>query len=265
MSDLVSVIMPCYNSAAYIAKTLNSVIAQTYSNWECIVVDDCSTDNSVEIIENISNNDERIRLYKNDSNRGAAYSRNKALSVANGKWIAFLDSDDLWMPDKLEKQIAFMEDNGYKYSYTAYEQIDEAGNPLNKVIIGPKTVTKRMTYRYCYTGCLTVMYDAESIGLVQIDERIGNGRNDYAMWLKICRKADCYLLDENLAKYRVRQNSLSKTSLSKLIKYHYELFRFGEGMGRLRSFYHTCVNLFFGALKKKKYNRKSMGGQPTYA
>lgn len=253
MNDLVSVIMPCYNSAAYIEETLNSIISQSYTDWECIIVDDCSTDNSVEIIKRLMNQDERIHLFINDSNNGAAYSRNKALSVANGKWIAFLDSDDLWSFDKLEKQIAFMEKNGYKYSYTAYEQIDEIGSPLNKVIVGPKKVTKRMTYRYCYTGCLTVMYDAESIGLVQIDERIGNGRNDYAMWLKICRKADCYLLNENLAKYRVRQKSLSKTSLSKLIKYHYELFRFGEGMGRVRSFYHTLVNLFFGTLKKIFY------------
>lgn len=257
MSDLVSVIMPCYNSANYIEETLKSVITQTYSNWECVIIDDCSTDNSVEIIQSFADIDERICLYVNESNKGAAYSRNRALSIAKGKWIAFLDSDDLWMPDKLEKQIAFMQKNEYVYSYTTYEQIDENGYPLNKIVVGPKKVTKRMTFRYCYTGCLTVMYDAEAIGLVQIDERIGNGRNDYAMWLKICRKADCYLLDETLAKYRVRQQSLSRTSLSRLIKYHYEMFRFGERMGRIRAFYHTCINLFFGALKKSKCHRNS--------
>lgn len=264
MYGKVSIIMPNYNCERFINETINSVFAQTYTDWELLIVDDCSTDKSVEIIKGYCEKDERVKLFVNAKNRGAAAARNKALREAKGKWIAFLDSDDLWIPQKLEKQIAFMQANRYKYSYTAYEQISEDGNSLNKIVFGPKKITKRKTYRYCYAGCLTVMYDAEAIGVPQIDERIGNGRNDYAIWLKVCHKADCYLLDLTLAKYRMRKKSLSKTSLSKLIKYHYELFRLGEGMGSICSFYHTCVNLFFGVFKKIIYHRKDIKVNPSH-
>lgn len=122
---LVSIIMPSYNTAAYIKESIQSVLNQTYTNWELIIVDDCSTDSTDEVLETIK--DSRIRYFKNDKNSGAAVSRNKALREAKGQWIAFLDSDDLWMPEKLEKQIYFMESNGYAFSYTSYEEIDIEG------------------------------------------------------------------------------------------------------------------------------------------
>ena len=126
MEDLVSIIMPSYNTAKYISKTIESVLKQTYKNWELIIVDDCSTDNFADVISNI--NDSRIRVYYNEKNSGAAISRNKALREAKGKWIAFLDSDDLWDEDKLRKQIDFMASNNYDFSYTKYIEIDEEDN-----------------------------------------------------------------------------------------------------------------------------------------
>ena len=199
MNDLVSIIMPSYNTQKFIEETLDSVLAQTYTNWELIIVDDCSTDNTDEIVSPFLS-DSRIIYIQNEKNSGAAVSRNRALREAKGKWIAFLDSDDLWTPDKLEKQIAFMQSNGYCFSYTNYSEIDESSEPLGKTVTGPKKITKTGMYNYCWMGCLTVMYDVEKIGLIQIEDIKKN--NDYAMWLKICKKANCYLLDEDLARYR---------------------------------------------------------------
>ena len=119
MSDLVSIIMPSYNTAQYIADSIESVLAQTHENWELLIVDDCSTDNTDEVVAEFSI-DPRIRYLKNAKNSGAAVSRNRALREARGKWIAFLDSDDLWEPEKLEKQIAFMKENNYKFTFTDY-------------------------------------------------------------------------------------------------------------------------------------------------
>ena len=299
MSSLVSIIMPSYNTAPYIAESIRSVIAQTYTDWELIIVDDASTDSTDEVVGKFTELAEvnsngchprelnchpreggdlfsRIHYLKNDRNRGAAYSRNRALREAKGKWIAFLDSDDLWAPDKLEKQIAFMEKNGYAFSYTRYEEMDENGNSTGTVVSGPKRITKTGMYNYCWPGCLTVMYDRDVVGDIQIAEIQKN--NDYAMWLKIVRKADCYLLDENLARYRKRTGSITHSchperseakskdlptchpraggDLSRhlsLIKWHYKLYREAEGMNPVASLFNTGRNLFFGVWKKVKY------------
>ena len=253
MNDLVSVIMPSYNTARFIRETLESVMAQTYTNWELIIVDDCSKDNTDEIVLPYID-DARIRYLKNETNSGAAVSRNRALREAKGKWIAFLDSDDLWVPEKLEKQIAFMEDNGYYFSYTNYIEIDEENSPLGKTVTGPKRITKHGMYNYCWPGCLTVMYDAEKIGLIQIADIKKN--NDYAMWLKVCKKTDCYLLAEPLAKYRKRSGSISNHGYMKLIKWHYRLFRIAENKNPISAFALTIRNLFFGVIKKVKYVKK---------
>ena len=250
MSELVSIIMPSYNTARFIKETVDSVLAQSYINWELIIVDDCSTDNTDDVVAQFSG-DSRIKYIKNSKNSGAAESRNRALREAKGKWIAFLDSDDLWAPDKLEKQIAFMKDNGYHFSYTAYTEIDENSEPNGKTVTGPKHITKSGMYNYCWMGCLTVMYDAEAVGLIQIESIRKN--NDYAMWLKVCKKADCYLLDETLAKYRKRSGSISNHGYTKLIKWHYRLYRIAEHKNPVSSAVLTVRNLFFGTLKKIMY------------
>ena len=135
---LVSIITPSYNTAMFIGETIESVLAQTYSNWELLIVDDCSTDNTDEVVSLYR--DPRIHYFKNTKNSGAAFSRNKALREAKGKWIAFLDSDDLWKPAKLEKQIRFMVDNQYSFTCTGREVIDENSNWTGKVVFSPKHV-----------------------------------------------------------------------------------------------------------------------------
>lgn len=250
MKELVSVIMPSYNTAKYIGETIKSVQAQTYENWELIIVDDCSTDNTDSAVEPFLS-DERIRYLKNSRNSGAAVSRNYALREAKGKWIAFLDSDDLWLPDKLEKQINFMLENGYHFSYTNYVEIDENSIPNGKYVTGPKKITKTGMYNYCWPGCLTVMYDADVIGLVQIADIKKN--NDYAMWLKVCKKADCFLLNETLSKYRKRSGSISNHSYKALIKWHYILYRDADSKNGVASFVLTVRNMLFGFAKKIIY------------
>ena len=250
MSGLVSIIMPSYNTAKFISETIESVLAQTYPNWELIIVDDCSTDNTDEVVKPYLS-DPRISYIKNDKNSGAAVSRNRALRAAKGKWIAFLDSDDLWMPEKLEKQVSFMKENGYRFSYTNYMEIDENSVPNGRSVTGPKKITRHGMYNYCWMGCLTVMYDAETVGLIQIADIKKN--NDYAMWLKACEKADCYLLDEVLAKYRKRSGSISNHGYTKLIKWHYKLYREAEKRSALVSAVFTLRNLFWGVLKKIRY------------
>lgn len=249
---LVSIITPTWNCAEFIGETILSIQAQTYKNWELIISDDCSTDNTKDVIAPFLQSDNRIKYICNEKNSGAAITRNNALRRAEGKWVAFLDSDDLWTPDKLEKQVEFMVKNGYHFSYTSYCEINEQSEETGKLITGPKHVTKAGMYAFCWPGCLTVMYDREHVGLIQIEDIKKN--NDYAMWLKVCHKADCYLLDECLAKYRRgRTGSISTHGYSTLIKWHYKLFRDAEGMNPLFAFLNTCVNLVCGLYKKKNF------------
>ena len=257
MEDLVSIIMPSYNTGQYIGETIESVINQTYTNWELIIVDDCSDDDTDDVVKSYLG-DKRIRYINNEKNSGAAISRNRALREAKGKWIAFLDSDDLWMPEKLEKQIEFMEKNDYQFTYTDYSEINMNGVRTDITITGPKRITKTGFFNYCWPGCLTVMYNATAIGCIQIADIKKN--NDYAMWLKVCRKADCYLLDKDLALYRRgRTGSVSTQSIKTMIRWHYKLFREAEGQGVLTSVFNTGRNMFFGFYKKMRYVNKREG------
>lgn len=249
MNELVSIIMPSYNTGRFLAETVRSVLTQTYPNWELILVDDCSTDDTDQVIAGFE--DPRIRYLKQEKNQGAAATRNRALREAKGRWIAFLDSDDLWLPEKLERQIAFMEKNGCRFSYTNYSEIDEDSQPLGRTVTGPKRITKTGMFNYCWPGCLTVMYDAGALGHIQIADIKKN--NDYAMWLKLCRKADCWLLNENLARYRKRTGSISNHSYLELIKWHYKLYRDAEKQNVMLSLFNTGRNLVFGFWKKIRY------------
>ncbi|MBQ7688857.1 MAG: glycosyltransferase family 2 protein [Clostridia bacterium] len=255
MEELVSIIMPSYNTADYIGASINSVLAQTYQNWELIIVDDCSTDATDAAVAAFQ--DPRIRYLKNGRNSGAAVSRNRALREAKGKWIAFLDSDDLWLPQKLEKQIAFMKKNRCAFSYTAYEEISSDGTPNGVTVSGPSRITKTGMFNYCWPGCLTVMYDAEKIGLVQIEDIKKN--NDYAMWLRVCRRADCFLLNEVLARYRRgRSGSISTHGIFTMLQWHYKLFHDAEKQNPVFSAVNTCRNMFFGFYKKKRFVKKEL-------
>ena len=256
MNDLVSIIMPSYNTATYIGLSIKSVLDQTYDNWELLVVDDCSTDNTDEVVQSFLT-DDRIRYLKNDSNSGAAVSRNRALREAKGKWIAFLDSDDLWLPDKLEKQIKYMIDNHYHFSYTNYCEIDESGEKLGVIVTGPRRITRSGFFNYCWPGCLTVMYDAEiSESVIQIEDIKKN--NDYAMWLKVSQFCDCYLFPKTMAFYRRRDGSISNHNYLSLIKWHYRLFREAEKEPRMLALINTGRNLVFGVIKKIVFITRNM-------
>lgn len=249
---LVSVIMPSYNCAEFIKDSIKSVQNQTYNNWEIIIVDDCSTDNTEEIVTSI--NDSRIKYFRNTVNCGAAISRNKALLEAKGRWIAFLDSDDLWLHEKLELQIQFMVDNRYAFSYHEYTEITEDGTDNGVYVSGIRRVSRFGMYSCCWPGCLSVMYDSEKIGLIQIKDIKKN--NDTAMWLKIIKKSPCYLLKENLAKYRRRKSSITPKPLWKRIWAHYHLFNVAEEMNPLEATFWTIMNVFGNGYKKLFYVKK---------
>lgn len=252
MNEMVSIVMPSYNTAQYIGDSIRSVLAQTYTNWELLIVDDCSTDDTDAVVASFQ--DDRIRYFKNPSNSGAAVSRNKALREARGRWIAFLDSDDLWHQEKLERQLRFMQEHGYSFSYTNYTEINERSEPLGRVVTGPKRITKTGMFNYCWPGCLTVMYDASAVGLIQIVDIKKN--NDYAMWLKICRQLNCWLLDEDLAKYRKRRGSISSHGYLMLISWHYKMFRVALDLGVIASVFLTGRNVVFGLIKKVVYVKR---------
>lgn len=251
MNDLVSIIMPTYKCGRFIEESIKSVQAQTYQNWELIIVDDCSEDGTSEIVMRLKEQDKRISLYHNATNSGAAVTRNAALRHAKGRWIAFLDSDDLWEPTKLEKQIQFMEDNGYAFSYHEYVEIDENDKELGVHVSGKEKVGEFDMYTCCWPGCLSVMYDASKVGLIQINDIKKN--NDTALWLKVVQKADCYLLKECLGKYRRRANSITPKPLWQRIWAHYPLFRIAEEMNPVYATFWVVMNVFGNAYKKMRY------------
>lgn len=234
---LVSVIIPTYNCGKYILQTLNSVIAQTVTDWEVQIVDDCSTDNTVEVLKPYLEKYPNIYYHVLSQNSGPAVARTEAIKRATGRYIAFLDSDDLWMPDKLEKQISFMEKTGAKFSCTAYRQIDVEGTDLGIVVCPPK----KINYQKCISlsnpiGNLTVMYNREVLGEFEVPSI--KKRCDFALWLQILKKTDfCYGMEEVLGKYRVgRAGSVSNNKL-KQTKYHWQLYHKIEGHNLIRSLY----------------------------
>lgn len=246
--NLVSIVMPSYNASKYIRAAIDSVRRQTYDNWELIIVDDCSIDNTVELIQEI--NDVRIRLFKNEVNSGAAISRNRALRETKGRWIAFLDSDDVWLPEKLELQLKFMQKNDYAFTYTDYRtQLN--GEWLPYIHISPNYIDKKKMYNYCYFSTITVMYDKTKVGLIQIANLKKN--NDYAMWLQAVERVDCHRLPECLSYYIKHDGSISSGNKFKLIKWHYLLFRKGLNKGPIVSYFLTLNNLVHGIIKKIKY------------
>ena len=243
MTDkLVSIITPTYNCAKFIGRTIESVQAQTYTNWEMIIVDDRSEDNTKEIVENYMKNEPRIKYHLLEVNSGAAVARTTSMKLAKGSYMAFLDSDDIWTPDKLEKQLKWMEITGHAFTCTAYEQIDEEDKLLGKTI---KTIAKTDYNRLhldCPVGNSTVMYNVEKMGKFEVPNI--RKRNDDALWLMMLKK-EKYIwgLSDVLMKYRIRQNSISSNKL-KVIKYHWILYREIEHLSIPRSVFHIgywCV------------------------
>ncbi len=251
---LVSIITPSWNCARFVEETLQSILAQTYSNWELLFQDDCSTDETKEIIERYAAQDTRIKYACNAANSGAAITRNNALKRAKGRWIAFLDSDDLWMPTKLEEQVQFMAKKNIAFSYHEYIEINEQCQEVGRLISGKKVVNRFDMYACCWPGCLSVMYDAQEIGLIQIRDVKKN--NDTAMWLRVIRKANCHLLPITLGRYRRREGSITPPSIKDRILWHYRLFRDAENMGKIVSAILMLINIVGNSYKKLFYVKK---------
>ena len=251
---LISIITPSWNCAQFIAEAIRSIQSQTYTHWELLFQDDCSTDNTAELVAQFAEKDARIKYECNPKNSRAAVTRNNALKRAKGRWIAFLDSDDLWLSEKLEKQVAFMAKNDYAFSYHEYTEISEDGKELGVHVSGIKKVNAFDMYACCWPGCLSVMYDREKIGLIQINDIRKN--NDTAMWLKVVKKSPCYLLKEPLARYRRRQGSITPPTILQRIWAHYPLFRVAEEMNPAAAIFGTLMNVLGNTFKKLFYVKK---------
>jgi teichuronic acid biosynthesis glycosyltransferase TuaG len=232
--DLVSIIMPAYNCEQVISQTIESVLAQSYTNWELIIVDDGSTDRTLAIIQTYANQDARIKLHKQQVNGGAAHARNTAIDLASGRYLAFLDSDDLWVANKIEKQITFMQNHDYSFTCTSYMKIDEQGNSLNRTIHVAPIRDYEGVLKTC-PGNSTVIYDAHVLGKFKMPNL--KNRQDYVMWLNVVKKAQfLYGIDETLGSHRIRKGSLSNKKL-RLLGYHWKIYRQIEQLPWTKSLY----------------------------
>ncbi|MGV0939647.1 glycosyltransferase family 2 protein [Empedobacter sp. ULE_I140] len=246
--EIVSIITPCYNSEKYIADTYNSIKSQTYTNWEWIIVDDCSTDKSVEIIQSF--NDERIKLVIQSKNQGAAYARNLALNKAQGRFITFLDSDDLWLPNFLETTINYLIENNEELVYSSYKRVDENLKPLLADFIAVDKVDRNRILYNCPIPMLTSVYDSKRIGKIPVPDV--ELREDHAMWIDLLGKIKyARAINESLAIYRIRNNSVSRNKL-RIAKKQYNVYRYYLKMNFFKSSYYT----FFWAINGlKKYGK----------
>lgn len=244
---LISIIMPTYNCGKFIGETIETVVKQTYKNWELIIVDDCSKDETEKTVKKYVDNDNRIKYHKLETNQGAAVARTQAMKMAEGNYMAFLDSDDLWKENKLEKQLRFMEENNYNFTCTAYEQIDEEGELLNKVINPKRKANYNRILLDCPVGNSTVMYNVDKLGKFEVPNI--RKRNDDALWLQILKKEKyIYGMNDVLMEYRIRSNSISSNKLD-LVKYHWQLYREIEHLSIIRSVFHIC---WWGMIKVLK-------------
>ena len=255
LDNTVSIITPLYNAELYIGEAISSVQSQTYANWEMIIIDDCSKDNSYHMANEYAKKDSRILLYKNDINLGGAGSRNRAIGKAKGKFIAFLDADDKWHPEKLKKQIDFMLENNIDFCFCNYDTIDEQGKHI-KNVIAPSKVSLRDMYSNNYIGCLTAVYDTSRYGKFFMPDF--RKRQDYALWLTMLKRINfAYLLNESLASYRIRKNTLSSNKLDALL-YYWKILRITAGLPVIAASFYTSRYVVLTATKKllpELYNR----------
>ena len=265
MCELVSIIMLSHNKAQYVEESVRSVMAQTYQNWELLFVDDNSKDDTITLMMDLKEEAkirredytyiDRIKVSQTVSDRGESVNRNKALMEARGRWIAFLDVGDVWAPDKLAKQVRFMEENGYSFTYTQYGLINNKSQDRGVLISGKEHVTNKDMLKCCWPGFLTVMYDAEKVGKFRLHNTKGN--NDYALWLAISERNDCHLLSENLATMRTPYGLFSRFLRTDKVKWRYEVYRTEEDLGPITSFVYTIRNGWYGIMKWMKYVNRS--------
>ncbi len=253
----VSVVTPAYNSERFINQTITSVLNQTYKDWELIVIDDASLDNTIEIVNRFIKKHSNIRLLQNKTNCGAAISRNRGIREAKGDLIAFLDADDLWKPDKLEKQVAFIKERKCDVCFCSYDLMNEQGSPLNAQIKALPSLSYKKLLKSNYVGNLTGVYSAKTLG--RITSANLRKRQDWLIWLEAIKKSGKPALgiQETLAIYRVRESSISSNKLN-LVKYNYWVYKKGLGFSTIKSVYSLIVFLFehFFVKSKQKINYK---------
>lgn len=231
---VVSVITPMFNCEEFLSLTIAAVQRQTFQSWEMILVDDCSSDSSCELAKSFSEKDDRVRLIRLPNNSGAAVARNTAIEAAKGRYIAFLDSDDLWLPNKLDVQIAWMQENDYPFTFSSYEKIDETGSPFGRIGV-PSRVDYKRLLKGCEIGCLTAIYDTEKLGKVYMP--LIRKRQDWGLWLRLLKQTPyAYGFPDVLAQYRVTRNSLSASKRS-AAHYAWRLLREVEQLSVAKSAY----------------------------
>lgn len=241
MDELVSIIVPVYNAEKFIRETMDCVVAQTYPRWELLLVEDCSRDGTVAVIEEYirENGEGRIRLINQPENMGAARARNRGLQEAVGRYIAYLDADDLWLPEKLEKELEFMEQKNAAFAFTGYEFADGNGKGTGKVVHVPETMNYRQALSNTTIFTTTVMFDTRKIAKDLLEMPVIKSE-DTALWWKVLRNGyTAYGLDENLVKYRRPRRSLSSNKVEALRRI-WNLYRKAEHMGVLSSAWHFC-------------------------
>lgn len=240
MNNLVSIITPCFNAEKYIAETILSVRKQSYSNWELLITDDGSDDKSVKIINEFIKEDNRIKLFE-ISNSGAAVARNNSIQNAKGNFIAFIDSDDVWLPNKLELQLNFMIEKEYNFTYTSYKRIDENGGNLNTIVTCYMYLTYNEMLYSNKIGCLTAMYNKDNLGKIYMP--LIRKRQDYALWLKILKtEKKAFGLDIVLAKYRLRSSSMSNNKIE-MLKWNWQLYKKIEKLTFFKALYYLLSNV----------------------
>ena len=237
-NDLVSVIMPVFNAESHVAEAINSVLNQSHENLELIAVDDASTDNSFKILSDIR--DDRLKCIRLEKNGGAGKARNEGIRLAKGRFIAFIDADDIWLKEKLHAQIKSMQETNVAFSYTDYYLMNEESKLTHRVSSLP-SVNYQTMKRNNYIGCLTAMYDCEILGKMYMPER--RKRQDWALWLSILKKiGHTKGIQEPLAKYRIRENSISNNKTA-LLKYNYLIYSEFLKYSRLKSMFRMGVFL----------------------
>ncbi len=245
----VSIIVPLYNTKKLLSETIESVLSQTYTNWEMIIVDDCSTDGSYEYAMTFSEIDQRIQVYKLDCNSGPGAATKYGFEKAKGEMIAFLDSDDLWMPVKLERQITFMIDHQYEFTCTNYEQINEKSSRIGRTIHCKEQADYRSVLRTCPVGSSTVVITYDLLGKVDIPTIRKN--NDYSLWLRILKIYPyVYGMQETLMLYRIWPQSISYNKFKK-VKYSWRVFREYEGFSVMFSLFLILEWAFIKIMKIK--------------
>lgn len=243
VEPLVSIITPMYNNQNVILETINSVLKQTYSNWELLLIDDASSDKTLSTVKSIINEDSRIKLFEHSQNKGAAEARNLGTKMAKGSYIAFLDADDLWGENKLQIQVNQFVDNITDVSFGSYEWMDSEGKPLNKKVFALKRLTYNKLLKANYVGNLTGMYNCEKLGKIYTKNL--KKRQDWLLWLEAIKRSNkpAVGIRETLAYYRITDGSLSSNKTN-LIKHNFNVYRKGLEFSFIKSSVYLLKFLF---------------------